>query len=145
MEIMNDHDLLPVHNYKFGSHHDAWKIDSSVWKTNFTQNIPDGCWIGCNMSCSKGVDDFEIQTGPYRGQRVIVDGPEYENAAGLGSNCGIFDPMYIIETNFYCDTYGICTITWSTITAFIMECYENGILNKERTGGLELKFITKVL
>jgi aldehyde:ferredoxin oxidoreductase len=140
MEIMNDHDLLPVNNYKFGSHPDAWKIDSSVWKRNFTQNIPDGCWIGCNMSCSKGVDDFELQTGPYKGQKVIVDGPEYENAAGLGSNCGIFDPQYIIETNFYCDTYGICTITWSTLSAFIMECYENGILNKERTGGLELNF-----
>ena len=140
MEVMNDHDLLPVHNYKFGSHPDAYKIDSSVWKRNFTQNNPDGCWIGCNMSCSKGIDDFELKTGPYKGQKVIVDGPEYENAAGLGSNCGIFDPDYIIETNFYCDTYGICTITWSTLSAFIMECFENGILNLERTGGLELRF-----
>jgi aldehyde:ferredoxin oxidoreductase len=140
MEIMNDHDLLPVNNFKFGSHPEAYKIDSSEWKKHFTQNIPDGCWIGCNMSCSKGVDDFEIRTGPYKGKKVIVDGPEYENAAGLGSNCGIFDPHYIIEANFYCDTYGICTITWSTVTAFFMECYENGILNKERTGGLELNF-----
>jgi len=140
MEVMNDHDLLPVNNYKFGSHPDAYKIDSSVWKRNFTQNIPDGCWIGCNMSCSKGVDDFELKTGPYKGQKVIVDGPEYENAAGLGSNCGIFDPEYIIETNFYCDTYGICTITWSTLSAFVMECFENGILNLDRTGGLNLRF-----
>ena len=140
MEIMNDHDLLPVHNYKFGSHPDAYKIDSTVWKKHFTQNIPDGCWIGCNMSCSKGVDDFEIQTGPYKGRKVIVDGPEYENAAGLGANCGIFDPNYVIEANFYCDTYGICTITWSTLSAFIMECYENDILNIERTGGLRLNF-----
>jgi aldehyde:ferredoxin oxidoreductase len=46
----------------------------------------------------------------------------------------------IIEQNFYCDTYGICTITWGTIVAFVMECYEAGILNKERTGGLELNF-----
>jgi aldehyde:ferredoxin oxidoreductase len=140
MEIMNDHDLLPVMNYKYGSHPDAFKIDSSVWKRHFTQNIPDGCWIGCNMSCSKGIDDYIVKTGPYKGQIVIVDGPEYENAAGLGSNCGIFDPEYIIETNFYCDTYGICTITWSTLTAFIMECFQNGILNKERTGGLDLNF-----
>jgi len=140
MEVMNDHDLLPVMNYKFGSHPDSYKIDSSVWKRNFTQNIPDGCWIGCNMSCSKGIDDFVLKTGPYKGQKVLVDGPEYENAAGLGSNCGIFDPDYIIETNFYCDTYGICTITWSTLTAFIMECFQNGILNKERTGGLDLNF-----
>ncbi len=140
IEIMNDHDLLPVMNYKFGSHPDAFKIDSSVWKKHFTQNIPDGCWIGCNMSCSKGIDDYEVKTGPYKGKTVIVDGPEYENAAGLGANCGIFDPGYIIETNFYCDTYGICTITWSTLMAFIMECYQNGILNKERTGGLDLNF-----
>ncbi|MCX6330312.1 MAG: aldehyde ferredoxin oxidoreductase C-terminal domain-containing protein, partial [Bacteroidia bacterium] len=46
----------------------------------------------------------------------------------------------IIETNFYCDTYGICTITWSTVTAFIMECLEKGILNKDITGGLDMKF-----
>ena len=140
MEIMNDHDLLPVMNFKYGNHPDAYKIDSSVWKSFFTQNIPDGCWIGCNMSCSKGVDDFIIRTGPYQGHKVIVDGPEYENAAGLGANCAIFDPGYIIEVNFYCDTYGICTITWGTTTAFIMECYQNGILNMEKTGGLDLKF-----
>jgi aldehyde:ferredoxin oxidoreductase len=140
VEIMNDHDLLPVMNYKYGSHKDAFKIDSSVWKRNFTQNVPDGCWIGCNMSCSKGIDNYIVKTGPYKGQEVTVDGPEYENAAGLGANCAIFDPGHIIETNFYCDTYGICTITWSTLTAFIMECFENGILNIERTGGLDLHF-----
>ena len=140
VNIMNDYDLLPVHNYKFGSHPDADKIHSEVWKTRFTQGIPDGCWIGCNMACAKGVDEFELKSGPYKGQKVIVDGPEYENAGGLGSNCGIFDPDHIIEANFYCDTYGICTITWGTLMAFVMECYENGILNKERTGGLELNF-----
>ena len=26
------------------------------------------------------------------------------------------------------------------MTAFIMECFQNGILNKERTGGLNLNF-----
>lgn len=143
VEIMNDYDLLPTHNFQYGSHKDAHKIHSDVWKSYFTQGVPDGCWIGCNMSCAKGVDKFEIKTGPYKGQKVIVDGPEYETAAGLGFNCGIFDPEYVIEANFYCDTYGICTITWGTTMAFIMECYERGILNKERTGGLELKFGNK--
>ncbi|NCD40729.1 MAG: aldehyde:ferredoxin oxidoreductase [Bacteroidia bacterium] len=140
VEIMNDYDLLPVHNYKFGSHPETYKIDSEEWKRRFTQGIPDGCWIGCNMACAKGVDNYELRTGPYKGQKVIVDGPEYENAGGLGSNGGIFNPDYIIEANFYCDTYGICTITWGTLTAFLMECYENGILNEERTGGLKLNF-----
>ncbi len=140
VNIMNDYDLLPVHNYKFGSHPEADAIHGDVWKARFTQGIPDGCWIGCNMACSKGVDEYLVRTGPYAGQKVIVDGPEYENAGGLGSNCGIFNPDYILEANFYCDTYGICTITWGTLLAFVMECYENGILNEERTGGLKLNF-----
>ncbi len=140
VNIMNDYDLLPTHNYKFGSHPDADGIHSEVWKARFTQGIPDGCWIGCNMACTKGVDEYLVRTGPYAGQKVIVDGPEYENAGGLGSNCGIFNPDYIIEANFYCDTYGICTITWGTLVAFIMECYENGILNEERTLGLKINF-----
>ncbi len=140
VNIMNDYDLLPTHNYKFGSSPEGDKIHGDVWKKRFTQGIPDGCWIGCNMACSKGVDNYELRTGPYKGQKVLVDGPEYENAGGLGSNCGIFNPDYIIEANFYCDTYGICTISWGTLLAFIMECYENGILNEERTGGLKLNF-----
>ncbi len=140
MEIMDDYDLLPVNNYKFGKHEKLPLIDSEVWKARFAQGTPDGCWIGCNMSCAKGVDNYIVQTGPYKGQDVIVDGPEYENAAGLGSNCGIFDADYIIESNFYCDTYGMDTISWGTLVAFIMECYEAGILNKEITGGLELNF-----
>lgn len=139
--VMNDYDLLPTHNFKFGSSVDGQKIHSNIFRDKyFTQNVPDGCWIGCAMSCSKGVDDFILKTGPYKGQAVIVDGPEYETVAGLGSNLGIFDPEAIIEANFYCDTYGICTITWGTCMAFVMECYENGILNKERTGGLDLNF-----
>ena len=141
--IMNDYDLLPVNNFKFGTHSDAGKIHSDIWQSYFTQGVPDGCWIGCNMSCAKGVDDFELQTGPYKGQKVLVDGPEYETASSLGSVMGIFDPQWTIEANFYCDTYGICTISWGTLMGFVMECYENGILNKERTGGLDLNFGSK--
>ncbi|MDX9943004.1 MAG: aldehyde ferredoxin oxidoreductase C-terminal domain-containing protein [Bacteroidales bacterium] len=141
VNVMQDYDLLPTHNFKYGSLPDGEKIHSNIFRDKyFTQNMPDGCWIGCNMSCAKAVDDFKLKTGPYAGDKVIVDGPEYENAAGLGSNLGVFDPEAIIEANFYCDTYGICTITWGTLMAFVMECYENGILNKERTGGLELNF-----
>ncbi len=138
--IMNDYDLLPVHNFKFGSHPDADKITGDVWMSYFTQNIPDGCWVGCNMACAKGVDNYLLRSGPYAGDRVIVDGPEYETTSSLGSIAGIFNPDFTIEANFYCDTYGICTITWGTILGFLMECFENGILNEERTGGLKLNF-----
>ena len=140
IEVMDHFDLLPTHNYRFGTHPDAGKIDTKVWKETFTQGLPDGCWLGCTMSCSHGVDHFPVNTGPYAGTCVLVDGPEYENAAGLGSNIGNFDPQKVLELNFYCDTYGIDTISCANAIAFAMECYEEGILTKEHTGGLELNF-----
>ncbi|MCS6992580.1 MAG: aldehyde:ferredoxin oxidoreductase [Anaerolineales bacterium] len=140
VEIMDHFDLLPTHNFRYGSHPETYKIDSKVWKEAFTQGLPDGCWLGCTLSCSHGVDHFPLKTGPYAGQCVLVDGPEYENAAGLGANIGNFDAQKVLELNFYCDTYGVDTISFANCVAFAMECYEEGILNKERTGGLELNF-----
>lgn len=140
VEVMDHFDLLPTHNFRYGSHPDTHKIDSKVWIEKFTQGVPDGCWLGCTMSCSHGVDHFPLQTGPYAGSCVLVDGPEYENAAGLGSNIGNFDPQILLELNFYCDTYGVDTISFANCVAFAMECYEEGQIMAEHTGGLELKF-----
>ena len=138
VEIMDAYDLLPVHNFQYGKHPDTDKIASPVWEARFTQGIPDGCWYGCSMACAKGADGHVVKTGPYKGHTVTVDGPEYETAAGCAANCGIFDPDWLLEANFYCDTYRVCTISFGTLTAFIMECYQRGILDQERTGGLEL-------
>jgi aldehyde:ferredoxin oxidoreductase len=140
VEIMDHFDLLPTHNFRYGSHPETHKIDSKVWKEAFTQGLPDGCWLGCTMSCSHGVDHFPLQTGPYASQCVLVDGPEYENAAGLGSNIGNFDAQKLLELNFYCDTYGVDSISFANCVAFAMECCEEGLITKEQTGGLELKF-----
>lgn len=140
VEVMDHFDLLPTHNFRYGSHPDTHKIDSKVWIEKFTQGVPDGCWLGCTMSCSHGVDHFPLQTGPYAGSCVLVDGPEYENAAGLGSNIGNFDPQILLELNFYCDTYGVDTISFANCVAFAMECYEEGQIMAKQTGGLELKF-----
>jgi aldehyde:ferredoxin oxidoreductase len=138
VEIMDAYDLLPVCNFQYGSHPDTPKIASPVWEARFTQGIFDGCWYGCHMACAKGADCHQVMTGPYKGHFVTVDGPEYETVGGLGANCGIFDPDWILESNFYCDTYGVDTISFGTACAFAMECYQRGILNQERTGGLEL-------
>ena len=60
--------------------------------------------------------------------------PESDQTAGFS----IREPS--LKINFYCDTYGIDTISFGTTTAFAMECYENGIINEEKTGGLKLNF-----
>jgi aldehyde:ferredoxin oxidoreductase len=141
LDHMNNHNCLPVHNYQFSSHPQAVNISNKVWLNRFSQKQPgDSCWIGCNLRCSHAVDGFKLKTGPLKGEEVIVDGPEYETAAGFGGNCGCFDPDVVLEANFYCDHYGLDTIGISTTIAFLMECYENGILDKKKTGGLDLRF-----
>lgn len=140
VEIMNAYHLLPVNNFKFGQHKDGDNLSSLVWFNKFKQGIPDGCWFGCTMGCAKTIEDFELKTGPYKGDKVRVDGPEYETIAGVGSCCGIFDPDYVAECNFYCDTYGVDTISFGSICAFLMECYENNVIDKKFTSGLDLKF-----
>ncbi|MCK4764838.1 MAG: (2Fe-2S)-binding protein [Candidatus Aminicenantes bacterium] len=140
VDVMDAYDLLPVKNHQYGSHPDTPKIGGEVLKDKYlTQGLSDGCWKGCSMACAKTIDRFELRTGPYKGQKVTVDGPEYETAAGA-ANMGCFDMDFLAEFNFYCDTYGIDTISMSTTMAFVMECYENGIITKEHSGGKALNF-----
>ncbi len=137
--IMNDHDLLPTHNFRYGSHSEAPNLGQEVYRRLFDPGF-DGCWMGCTVACSHGVKDFIPLTGPYQGQKVFVDGPEYETVAGCGSNLGIFDPHTVVELNFYCDAYGLDTISVGTGVAFAMECYEMGLIDPTHTGGMDLSF-----
>jgi aldehyde:ferredoxin oxidoreductase len=137
--IMNDFDLLPTNNFQYGSHKNAFMIGKEVFENLFDPGF-DGCWKGCTVACAHGVKNFVPITGAYKGIKVFVDGPEYETIAGCGSNIGIFDPYTILEINFYCDTYGLDTISVGTSIAFVMECYERKIINKDITSGLELNF-----
>ncbi len=137
--IMNDHDCLPVNNFRYGQHPEGHNIGEEVFEHIFDKGF-DGCWRGCAVACSHGVRDFVPLTGPYQGQKVFVDGPEYETVAGCGSNLGIFDPYSIIEMNFYCDAYGLDTISVGTSIAFVMECFESGLITKDHTGGMDLSF-----
>ena len=137
--IMDDHDLLPTHNFRYGRHREAPNLGQAVFRRIFDPGY-DGCWMGCTVACSHGVRDFVPVSGPYAGRKVFVDGPEYETIAGCGSNLGIFDPHTVIELNFYCDAYGLDTISVGTALAFAMECFELGLITLEHTDGLALHF-----
>ncbi len=140
MEVMNDYDLLPTKNHKYGQDPRGPEVASWVWEKLLSQNLPDGCWYGCTLACAHSVDRFELETGPYKGQKVCVDGPEYETAAGCGPNLYVYDTRGILEINFYCDTYGIDTISFGTTMSFLMECWELGILDAGRTDGIDLSW-----
>jgi len=136
--MMDTHDILPVKNYQYGRHPEAKKIYGEVYEQRyFKQGVPDGCYFGCTLACTKGCEFFELKTGPFAGRRVGVDGPEYETAASAAC-CGVFDPEYTMEYNWYCDEYGLDTISTGITMAFCCEAFDRGYLTTDDTGGLDL-------
>jgi len=67
-------------------------------------------------------------------------GPEYETIGTFGSYCGVKDMAAISLANQICNEYAVDTIACGATIAFAMECFEKGIITREQTGGLELKF-----
>jgi aldehyde:ferredoxin oxidoreductase len=130
-----EYQSLPVHNYQRGSHPRAGEICGKVYAERlFEHRGMDGCFPGCNLRCTKG-GWVMLTSGEHAGRRVWVDGPEYETAAGFGSNLGMWHPEFVMEANWHCDNYGIDTITTAVIMAFVMECCQRGYLTKEDTDG----------
>jgi aldehyde:ferredoxin oxidoreductase len=136
----DDYQSLPVKNYQYGSDPRAEQICGKNYAEHlFDHRGMDGCFPGCNLRCTKG-GWVTLVSGEHKGKKVWVDGPEYETAAGFGSNLGMWNPEFIMEANWHCDNYGIDTITTAVIMAFVMECYQRGYLINEDTDGLTLNW-----
>ena len=134
----HEYQSLPVNNFQAGTDPRAAQICGSFYEKNlFDHRGMDGCFPGCNLMCNKG-GRVTLASGDHAGQTVWVDGPEYETAAGFGSNLGIWNPEFILEANWHCDNYGIDTISTATIMAFVMECCQRGFLTPAECDGLEM-------
>jgi aldehyde:ferredoxin oxidoreductase len=134
----DEYQSLPVKNYQLGSDPRADQISGKHYADHlFDHRGMDGCFPGCNLRCTKG-GWVTLKFGKHRGQKVWVDGPEYETDAGFGSNLGIWNAEFIMEANWHCDNYGIDTITTAVLIAFLMECVQRGYLAREDADGLDL-------
>jgi aldehyde:ferredoxin oxidoreductase len=69
-----------------------------------------------------------------------VEGPNYETLFALGSLCGNDDMGSIIKANEICDRLGMDTISAGNAIAFAMYCYEEGVITRRETEGIEPKF-----
>ncbi|MBT5875908.1 MAG: aldehyde ferredoxin oxidoreductase, partial [Candidatus Latescibacteria bacterium] len=94
-----------------------------------------GCWR-CTMSCGGHMSVKE--EGPYKG--AAHHKVEYETAASWGTMTLMDNFPALIKINEMCNRYGFDTIGAGCVAAFAVECYENGILTKEDTGGIELNW-----
>jgi aldehyde:ferredoxin oxidoreductase len=109
-----------------GLHHDVFA--ARVEKSH-------GCWhcpIACKGILKEGEGEYKYAAGAHR--------PEYETAAAFGANCLNNNAESISMANDICNRYGLDTISTGTIISFATELYENGIITKADTDGIELKW-----
>jgi aldehyde:ferredoxin oxidoreductase len=66
--------------------------------------------------------------------------PEYETVLALGGLCMNDDAESIFRMNDALNRAGMDTISAGGVVAFAIECYENGLLSRKDTGGLDLKW-----
>lgn len=64
--------------------------------------------------------------------------PEYETAAAFGVALLNTDVEALIKCNHICNLFGVDTISAGMTIAWATECFENGILTEDETGGIRL-------
>ena len=67
-------------------------------------------------------------------------GPEHETMVGFGANLLNDNLESIVDMGELCDRYGMDTISASNTVGLAFHLYEKGIVTKEDTGGIELKW-----
>jgi aldehyde:ferredoxin oxidoreductase len=124
--------LLPMKNWA----QDNWPEVTKIGTPRFTEELQVKRWacpfsvMGCHRRISNPEYAYAAETA----------GAEYETLGMIGSNLLIDDLHAVTKANDLCNRYGIDTIEIGGILGWAFECYEKGMITKEDTGGVELKW-----
>ncbi len=122
---------MPVRNFRDGEFPEIGGLEFVVDKIGVGM---EGCWA-CAVRCKKVVQAQEpFEVDPDYG------GPEYETIGALGTTCGVSDIVAVSRANELCNAHSLDTIGAGVTIAFAMECYEEGLLTREDTRGIDLRF-----
>ena len=123
---------LPTRNYQSGVFADFEAITGE--KLAETLLVDRDTCYACIVRCKR-----EVESEKYDVKREL-GGPEYETIATFGSYCAVNDLAAVSKANALCNDYGLDTISAGATIAWAMECYEDGILSLEDTGGIDLRW-----
>ncbi|MBT8363819.1 MAG: aldehyde ferredoxin oxidoreductase family protein [Deltaproteobacteria bacterium] len=133
-ELLSTAGALPVNNFRRSALDDAKPVSGDTYNDLMLKKRK-GCY-SCPIQCKRviALDD------PKYGVDSRYGGPEYETIAALGTNLNIVDLKAVAKGNEICNRYCIDTISAGMTIAFACECFEEGIITREDTAGLELRF-----
>ncbi len=147
MNVVNEVGALPTRNWKESQFEGANKISGEAMhepratdgKPNLVTNAACfGCTIACGRISKIDETHFTVKNKPeYWG---ASGGLEYENAWSLGADTGIDDLEALTYVNYVCNEEGMDPISFGATVAAAMELYEEGVISKDQTDGVALKF-----
>ncbi|MBW1769350.1 MAG: aldehyde ferredoxin oxidoreductase, partial [Deltaproteobacteria bacterium] len=122
---------FPTRNWQENTFEYSSEIDGEAFLKY--QVRPRACFA-CPIGCSRDTKTIRGNT------EYVTEGPDYETIYSFGSNCEINDPGVVIAADRLCDDYGMDTISCGVTIGFAMECFEKGLISREETKGMDLRF-----
>lgn len=132
VDVLNANGILPTKNFQNGTFADFEKISGRTMAETILKRK--STCSQCPVACKREV---EVTEGPYAPIQSGYGGPEYENVAALGSLLLIGDLEAVSRENQMCNAYGLDAISTGVIIAWLMECYERGIVTSDGIDGIE--------
>ena len=130
--VLNSLFALATRNFTNASFEGADRVSGEYLNEHYVKKI-----VGC-ATCGMRCDHIAVvPEGPYKGATTRL---EFECLWSMGPLCGIDRLDVIIEAMRIVNEYGMDGISIGVVVAFAMDLYEHGIITKEQTDGIDLRF-----
>ncbi len=132
VEWLSNEGLLSARNAHHTSFEKAKYIDGNtiVNKYGYKNISCANCYGGCKRVLNEEIEGIDSRFGA----------PELETLASIGCGSEIDDMNDVLKACELTSRYGLDGTSTGAVIAFANECYENGLISIEDTGGVELGF-----
>jgi len=130
--VLNSLAALATRNWTNATFEGAERVSGEWLNEHYVKKI-----VGC-ATCGMRCDHIAVvPEGPYQGATSRL---EFECLWSMGPLCGIDRLDAVIEAMRIVNEYGMDGISIGVVVAFAMDCYEHGVITKEQTDGIDLRF-----
>ena len=137
---------LPTRNFQEVQFEGADKIDATamqkVAEDGHRNLVTNKACFGCTIACGRiaHIRENHFTIVNRKEYWHASGGLEYETAFAVGSVCGVDDIDACTFAGYLTNEHGFDPISFGVTLAAAMELYEMGVITKEDTDGVELKF-----
>lgn len=109
------------------------EIYQHFYEKNLVGN--EACYTGCPIACGRRV---EVKEGKFKTPEH--GGGEYESISAFTAFILNENVDAAVHSTYLCNEYGLDTISTGANIAFLMDCYDRGLVDKDELNGLDLSW-----